>query len=88
MISLATIFDKKLPYPLGEMAKDAFIHSGYDLGYTAERIYKELHVNDMTRLMDETMWYIIQSQFEWWNTKEGLEFWSTIKDKLKQIEER
>lgn len=88
MISLATIFDNKLPYPLGEMAKDAFIYSSYDMGYTAERIHQELHLNDMTRLMDKPMWYLIQSQFEWIHTKEGFEFWLTIKRKLEQIEQQ
>lgn len=88
MISLATLFDKKLPYPLGEMAKQAFVASSYGLGRTAERIYSDLHEEDVTRIMDKPMWYIIQSTFEWSYTKEGWDFWKEIKTKLEQIEEQ
>lgn len=88
MISRATLFDMKLPYPLNEMAKDAFIHSSYERGYTAEKIYEMLHLDDLETSISCTMSYIIIAHIEWMSTKEGHAFWSNIHNKLKQIEEQ
>ena len=88
MISRATLFDTKLPYPLNEMAKDAFIHSSYERGYTAEQIYKMLHQDDVELHLSITMSEILMAHFEWASTKEGHEFWKEIHNKLKQIEEQ
>lgn len=88
MISRATLFDKKLPYPLNEMVKDAFIHSSYERGYTAEKIYEMLHDDDFEGHLSSTMSYILMSHFEWASTKEGHAFWVNIHNKLKQIEEQ
>ena len=88
MISRATLFDTKLPYPLNEMAKDAFTHSSYERGYTAEQIYKMLHQDDVELHLSSTMSEILMAHFEWASTKEGHEFWKEIHNKLKQIEEQ
>ena len=88
MISRATLLDTKLPYPLNEMAKDAFIHSSYERGYTAEQIYKMLHQDDVELHLSSTMSEILMAHFEWASTKEGHEFWKEIHNKLKQIEEQ
>ena len=88
MISRATLFDKKLPYPLGEMVKDAFIYSSYERGYTAERIYEMLHQDDVELQLSSTMSDTLMCQFEWASTKEGHEFWKEIHNKLKQIEQQ
>ena len=88
MISRATLFDTKLPYPLNEMAKDAFIHSSYERGYTAEQIYKMLHQDDVELHLSSTMSEILMAHFEWASTKEGHEFWKAIYNKLKQIEQQ
>jgi hypothetical protein len=88
MISRATLFDMKLPYPLGEMLKNAFIYSHYEMGYESDRIYEMLHNEDVSRRIDDTRSHIIMSQIEWCSTKEGHMFWSNIHDKLKQIEEQ
>jgi hypothetical protein len=88
MISRATLFDMKLPYPLNEMVKDAFIHSSYERGYTAEQIYKMLHQDDVELHLSSTMSEILMAHFEWASTKEGHEFWKEIHNKLKQIEEQ
>ena len=88
MISRAALFDKKLPYPLNEMAKDAFIHSSYERGYTAEQIYDRLHLYDLELHLSITMSEILMAHFEWASTKEGHAFWQNIHNKLKQIEEQ
>lgn len=88
MISRATLFDKKLPYPLGEMVKDAFIYSSYERGYTAEEIYEKLHLSDFEPHLSITMSEILMAHFEWASTKEGHEFWKAIHNKLKQIEQQ
>jgi hypothetical protein len=88
MISRATLFDMKLPYPLGEIAKCAFVHSHYEMGYSPERIYEMLHEDDFEAHLSIPMWYIIIAHIEWASTKEGHAFWQNIHDKLKQIEEQ
>ena len=88
MISRATLFDKKLPYPLNEMVKDAFIYSSYERGYTAEKIYEMLHLDDVELHLSSTMSDTLMCHFEWMSTKEGHAFWSNIHNKLKQIEEQ
>ena len=88
MISRATLFDKKLPYPLNEMAKDAFIHSSYERGYDSDSIYERLHLSDFEPHLSITMSEILMAHFEWASTKEGHEFWKEIHNKLKQIEEQ
>lgn len=88
MISRATLFDMKLPYPLNEMVKDAYIHTHYKMGYNAERIYYMLHNDDVSHRLSCTMSQVIISNIEWISSKEGAEFWKNIHDKLKQIEEQ
>lgn len=88
MISRATLFDMKLPYPLGEMVKDAFIYSSYERGYEAEKIYEMLHLDEFEPPLLITMSDILMSHIEWASTKEGHAFWKDIHNKLKQIEQR
>ena len=88
MISRATLFDMKLPYPLNEMAKDAFIHSSYERGYDSDSIHERLHLSDFEPHLSITMSEILMAHFEWASTKEGHEFWKNIHNKLKQIEQQ